>query len=498
MKHRQSGYTIAVVAALLIAGAGLTAYTLRNEAATVTTTQQGDMVAKLNTLFTAIVNFERVKGVYPCPASLNISLDNTASAFGTSADCSLVTAPAGITDITGSVWRGMVPTETLGLPREMAVDNWGNKIQYAVHKNLTKGGAHIEIRNSSDVKVGDYDFTLISTGSDERGAWSAYSDTENADCGASANSLITTEKRFENCDLDRIFLDQPLLTSSSAQANTYYDDTVYYFDRNAPIVCLGTDTINWNVGGNTCTGTAGANGTFGDAGVVINDVAPVDTGSVTITCQADSTWATSGPTCSAPSGSGGCNVGDTELFVSGFCDDGGAGEGTQETACTGAGGDYWASYPDGQSCNGGLDAVNAFHCCQTAAVATCAAGETINWSQGGDNCTADSGTLGTFGDASKVITDSTGSETGTVTIVCQADGTWASSSPSCSAAANCSAPWIDGGTGGGSIEYGNYAGGYADEDDECNEICTDAGYSSYDIYYDPCDASGCDVGCCCQ
>ena len=251
----RSGFSLAIVAMLLIAAAGLTAFMIRGQSATSTTIAQGDMREKLERVKTAIAEYYDVKGVLPCPAPLNQAADPSV-AYGVSANCA-GGVPAGITDLGGNVWRGMVPVQTLGVSRDLAEDNWGNKIDYATHKSLMGGTGAIEIQDASGATIANSDYVLLVTGTDGVGAWGTYSTTQHTGC-----THGTSEKRFENCDNDTVFLEQPLLQSTNTQVADYYDDTIAY-DGVTPTVMSGP-VHDWGLDNHGRLGNGGGHNETGD------------------------------------------------------------------------------------------------------------------------------------------------------------------------------------------------------------------------------------------
>lgn len=101
-------------------------------------TSTKDTDAKLAVLQQALLDYRRAYGRLPCPA--NITLAPTSANFGVEAAnggvCFGGTPAANFTNIMNAI-GGMVPTKTLGLPDDAAIDSWGRKILYAVDNRTT-------------------------------------------------------------------------------------------------------------------------------------------------------------------------------------------------------------------------------------------------------------------------------------------------------------------------------------------------------------------------
>ena len=133
---------------------------------------------KLAQIDKTITKFYRVYGRLPCPAKRGLPITN--SHYGVE-DCTVTlagTAPA--------VLGGTVPVQTLGLQTNMALDSFGDKINYFVTQALTSAPTFagnpsaIEVRSgrleqpcattACTVLATDAAYVLLSNGFDKRGA----------------------------------------------------------------------------------------------------------------------------------------------------------------------------------------------------------------------------------------------------------------------------------------------------------------------------------------
>jgi len=182
----------------------------------------------MNKIETAILTFYHKNGFLPCPASRTLASDNVA--YGVSTDCSA--NANGVTDITPnskSIRIGVVPTRTLNLPDDVALDAWGSKISYAIVKELgidlesfTTSNASSEdpfiINNSEGVKLNDFPTTLytthvlISHGKNKKGAYT--------NSGAMASICGNSGQDYENCNNNNTFVKGTL----NKDLGSYYDD----------------------------------------------------------------------------------------------------------------------------------------------------------------------------------------------------------------------------------------------------------------------------------
>jgi prepilin-type N-terminal cleavage/methylation domain-containing protein len=121
---KQSGFTLAEIAIVLaVIGLAMT-MGLKMLTATLENTAYSETKAKQERIKLALVSFLRSNGRLPCPNKTALPADPTGLEEAVCTTAVLATNPAA-----GS---GLVPWITLGLPREAAVDGWGNYFTYRV------------------------------------------------------------------------------------------------------------------------------------------------------------------------------------------------------------------------------------------------------------------------------------------------------------------------------------------------------------------------------
>ncbi len=304
-RHHTAGYTLILVAALLIAFAAISAVTLRDKANTEASHQSSDTHMKLEVIRTALERYHATNGELPCPAPLNIAANPVDMNYGAPADCSLA-APAGITEVSSTnVWVGMVPFRVIGVSPDTVLDNWGNKIMYAIDNDLAGAPTNIDVEDASGNAIGSYQYAIYSLGADGVGAWAA-----NATAVATGCSSSATDLREENCDDDTLFIDTPILSSSSVEASEYFDDTILYASHlGSGVITCPTDTLSWG---------AGCSAEFtsivdGATSPTTSNIAAGYNGNATAYCNAG-TWDTPAGTCTAAGASCTASSGSTKYW----------------------------------------------------------------------------------------------------------------------------------------------------------------------------------------
>ena len=99
---------------------------------------------KLKVLQAAIADYRKAFNRLPCPANINSAMDATTNNYygiegATPGTCTGSTPSA--STLTGNFVIGMVPTKTLRLPDDAAIDGWGRRIAYVVDNRLTATNA---------------------------------------------------------------------------------------------------------------------------------------------------------------------------------------------------------------------------------------------------------------------------------------------------------------------------------------------------------------------
>ncbi len=311
-EHRTGGYTLILVAALLVAFAAISAVTLRDKANTQVSQQNSDTHAKLDVIRVALERYHTANGELPCPAPLNIAADVNDADYGSPADCSAA-APTGITEIISSdVWVGMVPFRVIGVSPDTVIDAAGNKIMYAIDTDLAGAPTNINMEDASGNAIGSYQYAIYSLGADGLGAWPATATSVLAICASSASEL-----REENCDDDTLFVSTPILSGASIEASEYFDDSILYASHSGSgAVTCPTDTLSWG-GGCEAEFTSIADGVTSPT--TSNTVAGYS-GDATAYCNAGA-WDTPTGTCTVvPSmGCGASQCDSVDLGMSGCC-----------------------------------------------------------------------------------------------------------------------------------------------------------------------------------
>ncbi len=132
-------------------------------------------------------------------SSTQITLDKSATATN-----------SGITISRYSVAGGMVPTKTLGLPDDYAIDGWGRRIMYMVDVNVTaaSGAVNIPVSDSSTARITVNDATgaakttsgvylLLSFGKNGHGGYSRGGSSTRL-----ANYISADSAELTNCHCD--------------------------------------------------------------------------------------------------------------------------------------------------------------------------------------------------------------------------------------------------------------------------------------------------------
>lgn len=260
-RTQQEGFGIVVVAMLFTAFAVVAAAALDRSSVQIEQQRQRVAEEQLSRLNLALSKFARYHGNrLPCPASWLQPMDN--ANFGSSvtasgapvSTCSTGTynpATDGV-EVNGKLLFGMVPVRELvgyGVSYNDAIDPWGSRIVYVVHRDLTLDTTNAVAATASDPnfkpEVKDYltgqllaapDALLVSYGRDRMGGR-----LRNQSSLASPSIACGGTRRGINCNNDRTFIRGPLVTTARAGANVYFDDTVsavHYLGNSFPTAPL--------------------------------------------------------------------------------------------------------------------------------------------------------------------------------------------------------------------------------------------------------------------
>lgn len=193
--------------------------------------------ANMGKIQAAIDAYVNQFGFLPCPAPLNAAV--ASANYGVSANCTLATPPAGITNIAGAtanenVWLGAVPTRTLGLSDSSMNDNWEGRIEYAVVNVLAQTKSNFQNYSTNQqyvIRINDANsnpisqpviapnlnvvaYVLLSHGKNSNGVTSSVGDF--------VHSCPATGVDKQNCSHTSTFVDAFFNTNTA----TYYDDII--------------------------------------------------------------------------------------------------------------------------------------------------------------------------------------------------------------------------------------------------------------------------------
>ncbi len=193
--------------------------------------------------------FKKKHGRYPCPARENDVMSSATYGVEVS-DCANTVTAGVVKDAFVAI--GMTPYKSLGLNQSIAIDDWGNKITYAIDVNHTVsstiGGGSLMIVDvngnslTQSPTMGKVIFALVSHGEDGSGAYADDGDVRQA-CDLSA-------KDSENCDDDWAFMD-----ASATQSNIsvkYFDDYVLWYAQGGETTTLPKVNMVSNYFATTC------------------------------------------------------------------------------------------------------------------------------------------------------------------------------------------------------------------------------------------------------
>lgn len=400
------------------------------EGSEVQTTKQN-----IDTIEQAIDAYVRLNNRLPCPAPETLNPDDVdfgkeATGLGT---CTTATATS------GQAMKGVVPFQTLGMGKTMAYDAWGNRLEYYVDKRMTAEDA-LNTYPPQNAAIGDITVQDLGGGMrTDKAVYAILSSGAKAHGSYNRKGVMQTlsnpgADELENADVDAsgtsTGADKVLVQGINGKGgdNKDFDDIVAYKKRNNlatskvnRVQNCTASPINWSQGAVNCTGSVAelADGTV----VQVSDLAPSDTGSVTVACDGG-VLTQSNPTCvHVPAN---CNPQSVNWTVAAAC------SGTVTgTTLHGASTPTITNSTGGRSgtatytCNDGTLSENAGSVCGN----NCTSG-TANWT-GTSSCTAPYGTITHA--ASSTIADATAPGLGNVTMTCT-NGSISQSGASCTPA----------------------------------------------------------------
>lgn len=248
MKHsvlnRVTGFTllemsIVLVIIAVIAGGGATIFSASLQKQQLDETKQ-----KLQVIQKALLDYRRAFNRIPCPARADILI--SAQYFGqeTANPGTCMGGVPAANFSSGENVQGMVPTKTLGLPDEYALDGWGRRIFYAVDRRATTATTafttiaisdtttRFTVKDASGTSITTKAiYVLLSAGLNGHGAYQ-----RNGAARINAGSTNTDEQDNCDCDdeavatgLDGIFIQKlPTQDASDATVRNNFDDIVVY------------------------------------------------------------------------------------------------------------------------------------------------------------------------------------------------------------------------------------------------------------------------------
>ena len=278
MNARASGFTLIELSVVLFIIALVTGMAISAGISTVASARQAATINKMKAIEQALMAFRVANDRLPCPGDLTIKPGaayfgieaggsqvcttgtgwcvnvNTNGGTGTIAGTCLGTSivPAanfyqsGSTNWWEAVAEGALPVTTLGLPKDMMVDGWGNSFRYAVDSTMTMLGAFhdLPINNTcGGITVNDTNgnarstyaiYALLSHGPNGHGAY-----TQNGTVVAAGS---TNANELTNCHCSSItgadngtyaatYVQALPSIATPGTATTTFDDIVTYKER---------------------------------------------------------------------------------------------------------------------------------------------------------------------------------------------------------------------------------------------------------------------------
>ncbi len=200
---------------------------------------------KINQIYSAIGKFLLENKRLPCPADLTLTKNSNLYAIESGSGSGCLGNGVYKSQTSANIFYGMVPTKTLGLPSNMAEDEFGSKISYIIDERFTK--SYQDVPNFANFGFGTTDpytstinikekpsaisrdvtqdaiLIIISHGLNKFGAFNANSSVQNA---ISNDPTETDEAENSYKDsFDNNFI-------SYSQNSKTFDDFVFFKTRN--------------------------------------------------------------------------------------------------------------------------------------------------------------------------------------------------------------------------------------------------------------------------
>jgi prepilin-type N-terminal cleavage/methylation domain-containing protein len=267
-----SGYTLVEISVVLVIISLLTAGGLTLGAGMVNQAAHIDTGKILNQIDQSLRDYYTVNGRLPCPAARDLAI--THADFGREVNGGVCTGTGAITGTSYSndVRIGMIPVRALGLSDRAASDKYGNRILYAVTRQLTDsnifgasdGAVHVLPATGAEI-LDDAAYFVWSAGKDHKGA-PLYT------TAATPSTCSGTALDAENCDNDNIFRDAPF-NNGEVVANFFDDHTRWAPKFHLAAMSSSSDTL-WAANGDANLYSVGTDGQTSNTNVGIGTTAP--------------------------------------------------------------------------------------------------------------------------------------------------------------------------------------------------------------------------------
>jgi prepilin-type N-terminal cleavage/methylation domain-containing protein len=266
------GYTLIELSVVLVIISLLTAGGLTLGAGMVNQAAHIDTKKILNQIDQSLRDYYTVNGRLPCPAVRDLAI--THADFGrevNSGACNIDSEIAG-TRYSNDVHIGMIPVRALGLSDRAASDKYGNRILYAVTRQLTDAsvfgaeeGAIQVLPAIGGAILDDAAYFVWSAGKDHKGA-PLYTTAAipNACAGAALDE--------ENCNNDHIFREAPF-NNGEVEANFFDDHARWAPKFHLSAMSSSSDTL-WAANGDTNLYSVGTDGQTSNTNVGIGTDTP--------------------------------------------------------------------------------------------------------------------------------------------------------------------------------------------------------------------------------
>jgi prepilin-type N-terminal cleavage/methylation domain-containing protein len=233
-KKPRAGFTLIELAVVLlvislITGAGISLGNGALKTAARVKTQE-----RLAIIKQAFSSYVAANGYLPCPADGALTPSSPSFGIETRSGIGCTPNAPGMIALTTTIYIGVMPTRTLGLPDSYAADSWGNKFTYAVSQtHVSKVSSVADTDGAITINYGDVSgtnyalttkatYAVISHGPDGKGAFPLQGTAVGIACGATTNNDVA------NCDdADIIFYDTAY-NDNATNAAQFFDDFVVW------------------------------------------------------------------------------------------------------------------------------------------------------------------------------------------------------------------------------------------------------------------------------